>query len=100
MTDKGTKLFNSSFKMMLKKHRFYHYTYNNQEIKASMVERWQRTIKSKGFRCFTHSNSYRYINELQNVLLSYNNSIHFAHHRSPNSINYHNQEEVWQALYN
>ena len=100
MTDKGKEFFNSHFKNLLKKYNINHYTSNNQEIKASMVERLQRTIKSKLFRYFTHTNSYNYVDALQDIITSYNNSVHAAHDMPPNKVNYKNQEDVWQMLYN
>lgn len=100
MSDKGKEFLNSHFKSLLSKHKTHHYTSNNQEIKASMVERLQRTIKSKLFRYISHSNSNRYVDVLQDVISSYNNSMHRAHEMTPNNVNYTNQEEVWQRLYN
>lgn len=100
MTDRGKEFFNKDFKSVLNEYKIYHYVSNNQEIKASLVERLQRTIKSKLFRYFTHSNTYRYLDVLQDIILSYNETVHSSHDMKPNQINYDNQEEVWQRLYN
>lgn len=100
LTDKGKEFYNSFFKDMLAEYKINHYSSNNQEIKASMVERFQRTLKSKIFRYITHSNSNRYCDILQDIILSYNNSTHRAHNMKPNDVDYNNQEEVWQRLYN
>lgn len=100
MTDKGTEFFNSYFKKTLKEYKIEQYVSNNQEIKASMVERLQRTIKSRLFRYFTHSNNYRYLDVLNDIIKSYNNTTHSAHGVKPSDVNYNNQEEIWQRLYN
>lgn len=98
-SDKGKEFFNSHFKAMLSKYKINHYASNNTEIKASVVERVQRTLKTKLFKLFTHTNSYQYLDDLQDVISSYNNSIHTAHKMRPNSVNETNQEEIWQYMY-
>lgn len=98
-TDKGKEFLNTQFQTMLKKYKIDHYVTENQEIKASLVERLQRTIKTRLFRYFTHSNSYRYVDVIQNLIKSYNDTIHSGIGMKPNEVNYENQEELWQELY-
>lgn len=98
-TDKGKEFLNTHFKTILEKFKIHHYVTENQEIKASFVERLQRTIKSKMFRYFTHTNSYRYIDVIQDLFKSYNDSVHSSTGMKPNNINYKNQEKIWQKLY-
>lgn len=99
-TDKGSEFLNSLTQKVFKKHKVKHYTYTNQEIKASFVERFTRTLKQKIYRYFTHTNGYRYIDALPHLMHSYNSSIHSSHGKAPNTVNHKNQEEVWQKLYN
>ena len=61
--DKGTEFVNESFQQCLKKKDIQFYTANN-EPKASVVERVNRTLKSKLYRYFTAVNSLRYIDVL------------------------------------
>ncbi|GFO29319.1 integrase core domain-containing protein [Plakobranchus ocellatus] len=51
------------------------------------------------FRYFTKTRQYRYLDVLQDLVTSYNNSYHHSIKRSPASVNRQNQEEVWQTLY-
>ena len=74
-TDKGTELLNESFQQYLKKKNIHFYTANN-ERKASVVEQVNRTLKSKLYRYSTAVNSLRYINVLQDLVDSYNNTYH------------------------
>ena len=74
-TDKGTEFVNESFQQYLKKKGIQFYTANN-EPKASVVERVNRTLKSKLYRYFTAVNSLCYINILQDLVDSYNNTYH------------------------
>ena len=62
-TNKGTEFVNESFQQYLKKKDIQFYTANN-EPKASVVERVNRTLKSKLYRYFTAVNSLRYIDVL------------------------------------
>lgn len=99
-TDKGTEFLCTQTQKVFKDHNIQHYTYTNQEIKATFVERFTRTLKQKMYRYFTHTNSYRYIDVLSDLIHSYNSAIHSSHNLSPNRINESNQETVWQKLYN
>ena len=98
-SDQGKEFQNAQFQRILKTHGTNHYTSKNQEIKASLVERVQRTVKGMMFRYFTHSNSYRYIESLPRLVNSYNNTFHSAINTTPNSVNRENQEVVWQLQY-
>ena len=73
-TDKGTEFINESFQQYLKKQGIQFYTATN-EPKAAVVERVNRTLKSKLYRYFTGVNSLRYIDVLQDIVDSYNNTI-------------------------
>lgn len=99
-TDKGTEFTNKFVQSVFKKHDIHHYTYTNEEIKASFVERFQRTLKQRLYRYFTHSNNYRYIDVLQKMITSYNNTEHSSHKEAPNNVSSSNQEEIWQNMYN
>lgn len=99
-TDKGTEFLGSEFQQFLKRHKIHHYSTENEQIKASLVERLQRTIKTKMFRYFTHTGSYRYTEVLNDFIQSYNNSPHSTTGVKPIDVNSTNQEQIWQSLYN
>ena len=99
-TDQGKEFLNSDFQSLLKNNNIIHYITNNQEIKASLVERLQRTVKSKLFRYFTHTNSYKYIDVLLDIKTSYNQSVHSSLGVRPIDVTHDNQEALWQQLYN
>ena len=44
-SDKGTEFLNSTFQSMLKRHGIKFYTSENEDLKASVVERFNRTLK-------------------------------------------------------
>ena len=73
----------------------YYVTFS--ENKAAVVERFNRTLKTKMWRFFTHSNSYRYIDVLPGLLKGYNSSPHRGiKGRTPDSITEHNTLNVWR----
>lgn len=98
-TDKGREFLNRHFQNYLNVNHIHHYTTQNEDIKASIVERLQRTIKSKMFRYFTHKGTNRYINILQDLIHSYNNTYHSTIKMAPAEVNTKNQEDVWHNIY-
>ena len=55
-TDLGTEFTNKAFQSWLKDHNIHFFHTYNREIKASIEERFFRTIKEKLFRYLTYSN--------------------------------------------
>jgi len=59
-SDKGAGFLNSTFQSMLKQHNIKFYTSENEDIKAAVVERFNRILKTKMYRYFTAKNTRRY----------------------------------------
>ena len=74
-------------------------------LKASVVERFNRTLKEKMWRVFTHNSISKirfpqnYNKFLQNLLKSYNNSYHRSIKTTPSKVNKSNEKEVHEILY-
>ena len=62
-TDKGTEFMNRKFQTFLKKHNIRFFTTQN-ETKASIVERFNRTLKTKMRKYFTAKNTLKYVDIL------------------------------------
>ena len=97
-TDKGTEFINESFQQYLKKQGIKFYTATN-EPKGAVVERGNRTLKSKLYRYFTGVNSLRYIDVLQDIADSYNNTYHRSIGRPPATVSLLNAGQVRRKLY-
>ena len=67
--------------------------------KAAMVERFNRTIKTKLWRYFTARNTYKWIDVLPSFMEGYNNSYHRSIKMKPADVNPENAMEVWLRLY-
>ena len=74
-TDAGVELTNRAFKPTLKKQNIHFYV-TFSENKAAVVERFNRTLKSRMWRYFTHNITYRYEDVLQELVSGYNASPH------------------------
>lgn len=97
-TDRGSEFINRKFQAFLKQQKigFYH-TFN--ETKASVVERFNRTLKQRMYRYFTWKGTLKYINILQELVESYNNSYHRSIKRTPAAVSANNEKDVWLTLY-
>lgn len=98
-TDKGTEFISKDVQSFLKNYNINYYTTNNPDIKASVVERFQRTLKMKMWRYFTHNNTYRYVDILSDLLYSYNHSTHRSIKMRPCDVSFDNIMTVWSNLY-
>ena len=97
-TDKGTEFLNETFQQYLKKKNIHFYMANN-EPKASVVERVNQTLKSKLYRYFTAVNSLCYIDVLQDLVDSYNNTYHRSIGCAPATVSLLNVGTVRRKLY-
>ena len=98
-SDKGTEFLNSTFQAMFKRSGIKFYTSENEDLKAAVVERFNRTLKSKMFRYFTYKNTRRYIDVLDDLLYSYNNTHHRSIGMAPAQVNVDNENFVRARLY-
>jgi len=69
------------------------------KLKASIVERFNRTIKNKMWRMFQFKNNKKYIDELDDLLANYNNSYHRSIKNKPININKCNENKTFEILY-
>jgi len=98
-SDKGTEFLNSTSQSLLKRRGITFYTSENEDLKATVVERFNRTLKEKMFRYFTHNNTRRYLDILNDLLYSYNNTHHRSIGMAPLQVNRDNENFVRARLY-
>lgn len=98
-TDKGKEFTNKIVQQFLRDQRVGFFTTENEDIKAAIVERFNRTLKEKLWRYFTRHNTTRYVEALSRLVRAYNRSYHRSIQRAPADVNTTNQEDVWQTLY-
>ena len=98
-TDRGKEFLNALFQKFLKSKNIDFFTTYNDETKASVVERFNQTLKSKMWRYFTKNHTLRYVNVLTNLVEGYNKSFHRSIKTAPDQVGIHNEEQIWQNLY-
>jgi transposase InsO family protein len=98
-TDKGTEFLNITFQQLLADNGIKHYTSENDDIKCAVVERWHRTILAKLYRYFTFKNTTRYIDVIQDIVRSYNDTPHSSIKVAPSEVNEHNESAVRERLF-
>lgn len=98
-TDQGTEFFNVNVTSLLKKYNINHY-HTFSDKKASIVERFNRTIKSKMWRMFSEQGSYRWIDLLDELILKYNNTIHRTIGIKPIEVTKQNEIDILSKIIN
>jgi hypothetical protein len=68
-------------------------------LKASMVERFIRTLKGRIERYFTENDTERWVDVLQEISSALNNSINRSIGIAPIDVTFENQKEVFKVLY-
>jgi hypothetical protein len=97
-TDDGMEFFGKSMRNYFKEENIGHFS-TKSELKASVVERFNRTIKEKMWRCFTFRNNYRWIAVLDDLIHNYNTSYHRSIKMKPIEVTTDNEEIVWRNLF-
>lgn len=73
--DAGKEFTGKAFQAMLKRNEIFSYV-SSSDMKCSIIERWNRTLKSRMWRYFTQNNTYRWKDVLQKLVTGYNNATH------------------------
>lgn len=98
-TDKGKEFIASQVSKYLKTQNVKYFVTQNSDVKASIVERFNKTLKMRMFRYFSHVNTFRYIDVLQDFVNAYNHSLHSSIKMAPANVNKNNILQVWRNLY-
>ena len=98
-TDDGREFYNEEFKTFLRENNIAHYS-TSSDMKCALVERFNRTLKEKMFKYFTHHNTLRYVSILPQLIRAYNNRPHGSlDGLKPADVNHANQARVHAILY-
>lgn len=85
-TDRGKEFFNKEFQDLMQQFNINLYsTYSN--LKASICERFNRTLKSKMWQKFSLRGNYKWIDILEDLLAKYNNTKHRTIGMKPKDVN-------------
>lgn len=98
-TDKGKEFYNREVKNLMLTLNIKHFSTENDDIKASVIERFNRTLQNKLYRWFTKHNTSNWDSILQSIVEGYNKTTHSATKFPPIKVNHENEEDVWHNLY-
>ena len=92
-TDKGKEFYNRSFENWTKDQGIQHFS-TRGDAKASVVERFNRTLKHRLYRYFTSANTLRFDGALQDLVDGYNATPHRSIGMAPNKLG--RMKETWK----
>lgn len=92
-TDAGSEFLSVEFQRMLASRNIKHYT-TYSDFKASIVERFLRTIKNKIYRTMALRSSLKYIDFLDELIQQYNNTKHRTIKMTPNEVSKRGNEKL------
>ena len=89
--DRGREFYNNNFESLMKKYKIHLYsTYSN--IKASICERFNRTIKEKMWKKFSLRGDYKWYDILDELVETYNSTKHRTIQMEPSNVTKENSE--------
>ena len=97
--DKGKEFINRRYFALMKTYKISLFSTENDDIKSSIVERFNRTLKSRMWRYFTYTKKKRYIDKLDDFLESYNNSRHRTIIMAPADVTKSDEVYLLQNMY-
>jgi Integrase core domain len=97
-SDQGKEFYNATFQNLMTKYKINHYSsYSN--LKASLVERFNRTLKDIMYRQFTKQGNYKWLDLLPRILAFYNNKRHRTIDMKPVDVKKENETELLESVY-
>lgn len=99
-SDDGNEFFNKNFQKLMGIHKINHYS-TFSPLKASIVERFNRTLKNLMWKEFSMNGNYKWIgNVIKNIVKKYNNNYHRTIKMSPIQVNADNEKKLLSTVYN
>jgi hypothetical protein len=96
-SDGGKEFFNTNVARLTKKYKINHYsTYS--DLKASIVERLNRTLKNKMWKEFTAQGSYKWLDLLPQIVKSYNNTKHRTTSMRPRDVRHKHVKNILKRI--
>ena len=97
--DEGKEFYNKDLKQLLDKHDIEYFS-SKSDKKASVVERFNKTLKTRMWKYFTANETYKWTDILDDLVTGYNNSNHSSIGMKPvDARKPDNEEIVWNNLY-
>ena len=98
-SDKGKEFVNSKFQGFLKRHDIHFFTSQNDDVKCPVIERFNRTIKTRMWRYFTAHGTFKWIDIINDIVYAYNNTEHRSIKEKPTNVSSLNENLIRGRLY-
>lgn len=98
-SDLGKEFYNKDFQELMKKYNINHYSSFSTK-KSSIVERVNRTLKSKMYKEFSINGSFRWYDLLDKIIAKYNITKHRTLGMAPADVNKSNEQMLLKSVYN
>ena len=98
ITDEGLEFYNKNVREILDKYGIHHYSIKTK-MKASIVERFNRTLRSRLQKYFYKNKTKRWIDVLDQMIDNYNNTPHRSIGMSPNEVSDDNSDQVFKKMF-
>jgi len=98
ITDEGLEFYNKNVREVLDKYTIHHYSIKTK-MKASVVERFIRTLRSKLQRYFVKNKTKNWLDVIQQFVDNYNNTPHRSIGMAPSKVNDDNASAVFDKLF-
>lgn len=96
--DMGSEFYNVHFKELMKKYKINMYS-TFSVLKASIVERSNRTVKSAIFKLFTINGNQNWLSHLQSIVDRYNNTVHRTIGMKPRDVTIKDEKRLLRTVY-
>ena len=97
-TDDGKEFYNKTFQALMKRKDIRYFS-TSGDTKASVIERFNRTLKKRMYRYFTVKNTLSLLPVLKDLVTGCNRSYHRSIKMAPVKVTTRNEEQVWKNLY-
>ena len=98
ITDEGLEFYNKNVEEVLDKYAIHHYSIKSK-MKASVAERFIRTLKSRLEKYFVKNKTKRWIDVLPQFIENYNNTPHRSLGMTPNQVTDDNADRVFKKMF-
>ena len=97
-TDEGREFTNKKMQDFLESTGI-HWFHTYSDKKASVVERFNRTLKGLMWKYFTYKGTHRWVDQLPQFLENYNSTVHSSIKMKPRDVTPENDHRAFQVLY-
>lgn len=97
-SDLGKEFYNSNFQQLMRRYHINHYS-TFTKLKASIVERFNRTFLNKLWRQFSLQGSPKWLALYEKIVNTYNRTKHRTIKMRPIDVNAQNQNELLNSVY-